>query len=221
MTSSPCSGGHLAVCTMPQRTTVACSLQPNTRRSKTKPINPIMAREASITSALRNSLASKITHPRPQSEAASISAPTTAIHARRKAWRSPAMMKGEAPGMITFQNKASHCARRAQPQRIDGAHARPGVQQQRKRRRIEHDENRHHVAEAEPQDEDRHPSERGYGHQRAGERKKEAFDRPNAAHQDPERQRHRYRQCEPEQNAIEGIERVLEQGAVEQLRCEW
>src|ERR1700694_2882225 len=172
---------------MPHLCTVARSRVPNTRRSKAKPMRPMTVSAASMTSALRNSLASKITHPRPQSEAASISAPTTAIHARRKAWRSPAMMKGEAPGMITFQNKASHCARRAQPQRIDGAHARPGVQQQRKRRRIEHDQNRHHVAEAEPQDEDRHPSERGYGHQRAGERKKETFDRPNAAHEEPER----------------------------------
>ena len=66
--------------------------------------------EASITSAFRNSLASKMTQPRPQSEAASISAPTTAIHARRKAWRSPVMMNGEAPGMITFQNSARSSA---------------------------------------------------------------------------------------------------------------
>ena len=49
-------------------------------------------------------MASKITQPSPQSEAAIISAPTTAIQQRRKACRMPVMMKGEAPGMITFQN---------------------------------------------------------------------------------------------------------------------
>ena len=57
-----------------------------------------------MTSALRNSLASKITQPSPQSEAAIISAPTTAIQQRRKACRMPVMMNGEAPGTITFQN---------------------------------------------------------------------------------------------------------------------
>ena len=96
---------------------------------------PITASEASIMSALRNSLASKITQPSPQSEAAIISAPTTAIQARRNACRMPVMMKGEAPGMITFQNSAllvgAHGAGRAQPQRIDRAHARPGVEQHR------------------------------------------------------------------------------------------
>ncbi len=65
---------------------------------------PMIANEASITSALRNSLASKMIQPRPQSDAASISAPTTAIQDRMKAWRSPVMISGEAPGMITFQN---------------------------------------------------------------------------------------------------------------------
>src|SRR6185437_8343727 len=61
--------------------------------------------EASMMSALRNSLASKMTQPSPQSEAAIISAPTTAIQARKNDCRMPVMMKGEAPGMITFQNK--------------------------------------------------------------------------------------------------------------------
>jgi hypothetical protein len=59
-----------------------------------------------MTSALRNSLASKIIQPSPQSDAASISAPTTAIHERMKACRRPVMIRGEAPGMITFQNSA-------------------------------------------------------------------------------------------------------------------
>ena len=66
---------------------------------------PMTASEASMMSALRNSLASKITQPSPQSEAAIISAPTTAIQARKNACRMPVMMKGEAPGMITFQNR--------------------------------------------------------------------------------------------------------------------
>jgi hypothetical protein len=71
---------------------------------------PITASDASITSALRNSLASKMIQPRPQSDAASISAPTTAIQARMKAWRSPVMIRGDAPGMITFQNSACSSA---------------------------------------------------------------------------------------------------------------
>ena len=95
---------------MPQRMTVARSIEPNTSRSNTKPITPMTASAASMTSAFKNSLASKMTQPRPQSEAASISAPTTAIHARRKAWRRPVMMNGDAPGMITFQNSARSSA---------------------------------------------------------------------------------------------------------------
>src|SRR5262249_58980702 len=83
--------------TMPQRTTVARSSAPKARRSSAKPMPPITISAASITSALRNSLASKITQPRPQSEAAIISAPITAMKARSSAWRSPAMMKGDAP----------------------------------------------------------------------------------------------------------------------------
>src|SRR6185437_634721 len=95
----------LTMRTMPQRCTVARSSEPNTRRSNTKPMAPITTRAASMTSVLRNSLASKITQPNPQSEAAIISAPTTAIQARRNACRMPVMMNGEAPGMITFQNR--------------------------------------------------------------------------------------------------------------------
>ena len=95
---------------MPQRMMVARSIEPNTRRSNKNPIKPIMASEASITSAFRNSLASKMTQPRPQSEAASISAPITAIQARRKACRRPVMINGEAPGMMTFQNSARSSA---------------------------------------------------------------------------------------------------------------
>ena len=68
-------------------------------------MKPITTRAASITSALRNSLASKITQPSPQSDAAIISAPTTPIQARKNACRIPVMMKGEAPGMMTFQNR--------------------------------------------------------------------------------------------------------------------
>src|SRR5882724_9926145 len=105
---NPAGRQLFAARTMPQRSTVARSSEPNTSRSNAKPIAPITASEASITSALRNSLASKINQPRPQSDAASISAPTTAIQERRKACRSPVMMKGEAPGMITFQN--SECS---------------------------------------------------------------------------------------------------------------
>jgi hypothetical protein len=43
--------------------------------------------------------------PRPQLDAASISAPITAIHERRNDCRNPAMTNGEAPGMMTFQKK--------------------------------------------------------------------------------------------------------------------
>src|ERR1041384_3357927 len=63
-----------------------------------------------MTSALRNSFASKITQPRPNDEAASISAPTTAIHARWKARRRPVMMNGSAPGTTTFQKSAAPLA---------------------------------------------------------------------------------------------------------------
>src|ERR1019366_6799556 len=94
----------LALRVMPQRSPVARSSEPNTMRSNTKPMPPMTTSAASMTSVLRNSLASKITQPSPQSEAAIISAPTTAIHARRNDCRMPVMMKGEAPGMITFQN---------------------------------------------------------------------------------------------------------------------
>ena len=84
-------------------------------------MRPMTASEASITSALRNSLASKITQPSPQSEAASISAPTTAIQARRKAWRRPAMMNGEGAGHDHLPEQGAlvgaHGAGRAQPQR--------------------------------------------------------------------------------------------------------
>ena len=62
-------------------------------------------------------MASKISQPSPQSEAASISAPTTAIQARRKAWRNPVMRNGKAPGMITFQNSACSSAPMALPAR--------------------------------------------------------------------------------------------------------
>src|SRR6185437_4031315 len=58
----------LTMRTMPQRCTVARSSEPNTRRSNTKPMAPITTRAASMTSVLRNSLASKITQPNPQSE---------------------------------------------------------------------------------------------------------------------------------------------------------
>src|SRR5262249_47912604 len=99
-----------AVRTIPHRMTVARWSEPKTSRSKRKPMAPITASAASMTSAFKNSLASKMTQPSPQSEAASISAPTTAIQARRKACRSPVMMKGEAPGMMTFQNSACSSA---------------------------------------------------------------------------------------------------------------
>ena len=94
---------------------MARSSEPNTTRSNTKPMAPMTTSDASMTSALRNSLASKITQPSPQSEAAIISAPTTAIQQRRNACRMPVMMKGKAPGMITFQNSAL----------LVGAHRRP------------------------------------------------------------------------------------------------
>src|SRR6266699_7155728 len=133
---------------MPQRMTVARSIEPKTSRSNTKPMAPITASAASITSAFKNSLASKMTQPRPQSEAASISAPTTAIHARRNAWRSPVMMNGDARPLV-----GAHGAGRAQPQRIDGPHPRPGIEQHGKERGIEHDEDRDGVAEPEPENE--------------------------------------------------------------------
>ena len=85
---------------------VARSSKPKMSRSVMKPIKPMTTSEASITSALRNSLASKITQPRPKFDAASISAPMTATQARRKDCRKPVMMNGEAPGIITFQNSA-------------------------------------------------------------------------------------------------------------------
>ena len=67
---------------MPHRITVVRSSDPKTKRSNTKPIMPITINDASMMSVLRNSFASKMTQPSPQSDAAIISAPTTAIHAR-------------------------------------------------------------------------------------------------------------------------------------------
>src|SRR6516225_1464450 len=162
-----------AVRTMPQRMMVARSIEPKMSRSNTKPMAPMTASAASITSAFKNSLASKMTQPRPQSEAASISAPTTATHAR------------------------------------------PGIEQHGKQRGIEHDEDRHGVAEPEPKNEHRHPGERGDRHQRAGEWKKEVFDRPEAAHENAERQRDHDRERKPHQHAIHGVARVLQHRAVE------
>src|SRR6185437_3276951 len=89
---------------MPQRRTVYFSNEPNIARSKINPRKPITTNDAIMTLVLRYSLESKITQPSPQSDAAIISAPITAIQDRRKACRRPVMMKGEAPGMITFQN---------------------------------------------------------------------------------------------------------------------
>src|ERR1700681_4802461 len=85
---------------------VARSIEPNTSRSLTKPMKPMTTSEDSITSVLRNSLASKMTQPNPQSDAASISAPITATQERRKDCRNPAKMNGGAPGIIPFQNSA-------------------------------------------------------------------------------------------------------------------
>src|SRR5262249_50569132 len=96
--------------TIPQRWTVAFSIEPNTSRSKRNPMPPITASEASIRSALRNSLASKIPQPSPQPDAARNSAPITAIHALKKDCRNPVMIKGDAPGTITFQNSARSSA---------------------------------------------------------------------------------------------------------------
>src|SRR5262249_12086919 len=164
-------------------TTVARSSAPNARRSSAKPMAPITISAASITSALRNSLASKMTQPRPQSEAAIISAPITAMNARTSAWRKPAMMKAEAPGTQPCQPPLQeqrplvgpHPAASAQPQRIDRAHARPGIEQHREQGRIEYDQDRDGVAEAEPENEHRHPGERRDRHERARERQHEAF----------------------------------------------
>src|SRR5262249_32698009 len=61
---------RLLAVSMPQRSTVARSSGPNTNRSHKSPMRPMSASEASITSALRNSLASNITQPKPSSEAA-------------------------------------------------------------------------------------------------------------------------------------------------------
>src|SRR2546428_641711 len=74
-----------AVRTMPHRPTVRRSISWNTRRSKPRPSRPITNRVASMTSALRYSLESKMTQPSPQLVAAIISPPTTAIHERAKA----------------------------------------------------------------------------------------------------------------------------------------
>ena len=60
----------------------------------------------SITSVRRNSFESKITQPRPQLVAAIISPPTTAIHERANACRSPAMTNGSDPGSTTLRKRS-------------------------------------------------------------------------------------------------------------------
>ena len=89
----------------PSRSTA--SMQPSQKPAT--PTEQAPAAEESEPAVLpveRKSQPKKRPRPAVQPEAASISAPTTAIQARRKAWRRPVMMKGEAPGMITFQNSA-------------------------------------------------------------------------------------------------------------------
>src|SRR5262249_42694348 len=70
------------------------------------------------------------------------------------------------------------------------------------------------------ENEHRHPGERRDRHQRAGERKEEVFDRPEAAHEDAERQGDRDREREPDQHAVHGVGGVLQHRAVEDERPE-
>src|SRR5439155_16576198 len=92
--------------TRPQRSTVRRSSAAKTRRSTPRPSRPMTARLPSITSVLRNSFESKITHPRPQRVAAIISPPTTAIQPRANACRRPALTNGRAPGSTTWRKIA-------------------------------------------------------------------------------------------------------------------
>src|SRR5881394_651856 len=95
--------------TIPQRNTVARSSEPNTRRSNTKPIAPMTAREASIRPVLRNSLASKMTQPRYDERRG-----TGDDHFPEQR----VLIRAHGPGG-------------AQPERIDRAHTGPGIQQHR------------------------------------------------------------------------------------------
>src|SRR5262249_11569878 len=92
-----------AVRTMPHRPTVRRSTTWKTSRSNPSPRMPMTTSVLSMTSVRRNSLESKITQPRPQLVAAIISPPTTAIHERANAWRSPAMTNGSDPGSTTLR----------------------------------------------------------------------------------------------------------------------
>src|SRR3984893_11581043 len=86
---------------IPQRTTVKRSSRWNTSFSSARPIAPITATPASITSVLRNSRAPKLIQPRPPGTAASISTPTRMRQACARPRRSPVRIYGSAPGRIT------------------------------------------------------------------------------------------------------------------------
>ena len=109
-----------------------------------------------------------------------------------------------------------HGACRTQPDRIDRPHTRPAVDHHRKKRRIEHDQDAHGVAEAEPQNEDRHPGKRRDRHQCAGQRQDKTLHRPETSHHDAERQADSDRESKTGQHSIKRRSRMKEHGAVAQ-----
>ena len=109
----------------------------------------------------------------------------------------------------------AHGAGGAQPDRIDRAHPGPGVEQHRKQRGVKDDQDRYRIAEAEPQDEDRHPGERWYRHQRAGQWQHEMFNRPKPAHRHAQRQADRDGKGEADDHAIERRGGMMQHAAVE------
>src|SRR6185436_13170874 len=108
-----------------------------------------------------------------------------------------------------------HSATDTQPEGIDGAYPRPGVDQHGKDRRVADDADGGRVAETEPENEQRHPSERGNWHQRTGKRQKEVFDRTVAAHQDPKRQGNCDGERKAQEHPIERGKGVPRQGSVQ------
>src|SRR5215510_4742568 len=100
----------------------------------------------------------------------------------------------------------AHRLGRPHPDAIHRLHAGPGV---------ENDRNARRVAQAEPEDEERHPGERGDGAQHAHERQRERLGPPEATHEHTDGHADRHRQRQADDDPEHRVADVHEQRAVE------
>src|SRR6266542_40696 len=99
----------------------------------------------------------------------------------------------------------------AEPQPVDRADTGPGVQDQREDGGIDHEPDGGGIAEPEPENEQRHPGERGDRAEHAHQRKEEPLDGSEAAHQHAERHADETGAHEPDEDPPEGGEDVHRQ----------